>query len=86
MYLTPNGKKSYQQICITLPEKQIQKDLLQENTMILMNWENIIVPFVAIIYSEVRLNLLPLAVGQAFLKPTKMAFLTKEILHTEWSV
>ena len=32
---------------------------LQENTMILMNWENIIVPFVAIIYSEVRLNLLP---------------------------
>ena len=38
------------------------------------------------IYSEVRLNLLPLAVGQAFLKPTKMAFLIKEILHTEWSV
>jgi hypothetical protein len=47
-------------------EADTEKDLLQENTTILMNWENIIVPFVAIIYSEVRLNLLQLAVGQAF--------------------
>ncbi len=46
--------------------------------------ENIIVQFVAIIYSEVLLSLLPLVVGQVSSKQIKMAFLTREILLTEW--
>ena len=53
-------KKSCQQIYTTLPEKREGKTFPQENTTILMNWENIIVPFCKY-FIQVRLNLLPLA-------------------------
>ncbi len=52
--------------------------------MISMNWENIIVQFAAIIYSEVLLSLRQLVAGQVSSKQIKMAFLTREILLTEW--
>jgi hypothetical protein len=69
------------QLLVKLP----QKDLSQENTMILMNWENIIVRFAEIICSVRMQNFLPLADGQVFLKQINRELLITAILLLEWN-
>lgn len=77
-------KRSSLRIYMRFQEKRQLKELLPGNTMILMSWENIIVPFAEIIYSVRRLNFPAVVDGQVSLKQIKKAYIIKEILLMEW--
>lgn len=79
-----SGEKFCLWIYIPLPEKPQRKDHSPENTINLMNWENITVRCAETIYSDPLQNFPAVVAGRVFLKQIKKECITKEILPMEW--